>query len=380
VDRSYKTAGIAAIIALAALASTAKAGGFNLGEADTDVLFEDGKAVVRAGVTYVSPQRTFDTILGASASDSAYSDDYFIPSLAIKAGISDNFACAFTYIQPFGAAATYGDQAKFAEAAMTGNYTRSKLFTSNEYGATCDAKFDIGPGKIHLLGGLFLQDFDYTEDTLYGTLRLKDDAALGYRLGLAYDIPDYAMRAQLLYRSKIEHTVDGDFTPDALAAVVGADPLNAYGAGALPQSVKLSLQSGVAPGWLVYGSVMWTDWSVLDSFDYTIDLLGPQKDIYNWKDGWTVQAGLGHSFTDDIAGTVNLTWDKGVGTGADIQADTWTLGVGASANAGPGQFVLGAGVSYLTSGSQSVADGADYDATANGDWAYAVTGSYKISF
>ena len=379
-NHAFRNTGLAALIGLASLASTAHAGGFALGDADTDILFEDGKAVVRAGVTYVSPQRKFDTIMGTSATDSAYSDDYFVPSLAIKAGISDNFACAVTYVRPFGAAATYGDQAKFAEAAMTGNYTNTKEFTTNEYGATCDAKFDVGPGKIHVLGGLFLQDFDYTENTLYGTLRLKDDAALGYRLGVAYDIPEYAMRAQLMYRSKIDHKVDGDFTPDALAAVVGADPLNAYGAGTLPQSVKLSLQSGVAPGWLVYGSVTWTDWSVLDSLDYTIDLLGPQQDIYNWKDGWTVQAGVGHSFTDDIAGTVNLTWDKGVGTGADIQGDTWTLGVGASANAGPGQFVLGGGVSYLKSGSQSAASGADYDATANGDWAYALTGSYRIKF
>lgn len=375
----HKT-GLTAVLSLALFGSAAQAGGFAIGEADTDVLFEDGKAVVRAGVLYVAPQRTFDTIMGASATDGAYSDDFFVPSLAIKAGISDNFACAFTYVRPFGAAATYGDQSKMAEAAMTGNYTNTKQFTTNEYGATCDAKFDAGPGKIHVLGGLFLQDFDYKEDTLFGTLRLKDDAALGYRMGLAYDIPEYAMRAQLMYRSKIDHKVDGDFTPDALAAVVGADPLSAFGSGTLPQSVKLSLQSGVAPGWLVFGSVQWTDWSTLDSLDYTIDLLGPQKDVYNWKDNWQVQAGVGHSFTEKVAGSLSLTWDQGVGTGADIQSDSWTLGAGASVNAGPGQFVMGAGLSYLTSGSQSAADGADFDATAKGDWAYAVTGSYKVSF
>jgi long-chain fatty acid transport protein len=380
VERSIKKTGLAAIITLTVLGSSAHAGGFSLGEADTDILFEDGKAVVRGGVTYVSPQRKYDTIMGVEGSDGRYSDSYFVPSLAIKADVSDSFACAVTYTQPFGAFATYGDQARMAEAVMTGNYTKRKEFTSNEYGATCDAKFDVGPGKVHVLGGIFLQDFDYTEETLFGTLHLKDDSALGYRLGVAYDIPEYAMRAQLMYRSKIEHKVDGDFTPDALAAVVGADPLNAYGAGTLPQSVKLSLQSGVAPGWLVYGSVTWTDWSVLESFDYTIDVLGPQKDIYNWKDGWTVQAGVAHSFTDKIAGTINLTWDKGVGSGADIQTDYWTLGAGASINAGPGQFVLGAGVTYMTSGSQSFADGADYDATAAGDWAYAATGSYKIAF
>lgn len=379
-DISIKQTSLAAIIVVAALSSQARAGGFSLGEADTDILFEDGKAVVRAGVTYVSPQRKYDTIAGQNSPDGRHSDSYFMPSLAIKANVSENFACALTYTQPYGASATYGKLAKLAEATATGNFTNHKEFTTNEYGATCDAKFDVGPGKVHVLGGIFVEDFDYTENTLFGTLHLKDDSAFGYRLGLAYDIPEYAMRAQLMYRSKTEHKVDGDFTPDALAAVVGADPLNAFGAGTLPQSVKLSLQSGVAAGWLVYGSVTWTQWSVLDSLDYTIDVLGPQKDIYNWKDGWTVQTGVAHSFTDKVAGTINLTWDKGVGNGADIQTDTWTLGAGASVNAGPGQFVLGAGVSYLTSGSQSVTRGSDYDATAKGDWAYAVTSSYKIAF
>jgi long-chain fatty acid transport protein len=376
----FNKTGFAAALAFAALCSTAHAGGFSRGEADTDILFEDGKVVLRAGTTFVSPDRKYGTISGVDATDGAFSDTYWIPSFAAKVGISDSFACAVTYTQPFGASSTFGAQAQAAEAAATGNYTIHKEFITNELGGTCDAKFDAGPGKIHILGGVFAEDFSYTEETFFGTLKLKDDSAFGYRFGVAYDIPEYAMRAQLMYRSKVEHNVDGSFTPDALAAVVGATPLDAFGTGTLPQSVKLSLQSGVAPGWLVYGSVQWTDWSVLDTLDYEIDVLGPQSDVYNWKDSWSIQGGVAHEFTDKIAGTINLTWDQGVSTGADIMSDTWTLGAGASLNAGPGQFLLGVGVSYMTSGSQSTADGADYDATANGDWAYAITSSYKVSF
>ena len=108
----FRKTGLATALSLAAAATAAHAGGFSWGEADTDILFEDGKVVARGGVTYVSPHRKYDTILGASASDGRYSDDYFIPSLAIKASVSENFACALTYTQPFGASATYGAQAK----------------------------------------------------------------------------------------------------------------------------------------------------------------------------------------------------------------------------------------------------------------------------
>ena len=155
--------------------------------------------------------------------------------------------------------------------------------------------------------------------------------------------------------------------------------LDAYGSGTLPQSLKLSLQTGVAPGWLVYGSVKWTDWSVMQSLDYNVGG-ADQSDIYNWQDGWTIQAGVGHAFNEKISGTVNLTWDKGVDTGADIYTDTWTIGTGVSVKAGPGELRFGGAVSYLTEGSQTVANEAKYDATADADWAYAVSANYKIVF
>ena len=59
---------------------------------------------------------------------------------------------------------------------------------------------------------------------------------------------------------------------------------------------------------------------------------------------------------------------------------TWTVAAGAGIKAGPGELRVGAAISYMTEGSQSVAKGANFDATANGDWAYALSGSYRISF
>ncbi|MGV2098934.1 OmpP1/FadL family transporter [Rhizobium sp. 21-4511-3d] len=373
--------GVASLVILSSMASVSYAGGFSRGEADTDILFEDGTFVWRGGVTWVSPHRDFDTVAGAEGTDGRYSNNYAIPSFAAKLKLSDNFACAATYTQPFGGSSTYGNQAYLADiAADGGNGTRSKKFITNEYGLACDVNVDMGKGQLHFIGGGFLQSFKYNQDTLYGNLELKDEAAPGYRLGVAYEIPEYALRAQVMYRSQVDHKADGAFTPGALAPLVGTDDLYSYGSGSLPQSVKVSLQSGVAPGWLVYGSVEWTDWSVLQSLNYNIDLLGPQQLDFFYRDGWTIQAGVAHAFTDTVAGTVNLTWDRGVGTGADIMSDTWTLATGASIKAGPGEFRLGAGISYLTAGSQSLSQGALFNATANGDWAVGLSGSYKISF
>lgn len=381
---NFKRTAILCLVGVSALATSAHAGGWNRGEADTDILYEDGDYVMRGGAIYVSPHRKFATINGANATDDRYSQDYWIPSLAAKFKASDNFACAFTYTQPFGADADYGAQAQAASFAGGGSGASHKDFITNEYGATCDVSIQAGKGRIHLLGGVFLQDFEYTANAVRGDLHLQDHAAYGYRFGVGYDIPEYALRAQLMYRSAVEHDAnDGSFDWDPLVAPFGLQ--DAFGSGTLPQSVKLSLQTGVAPGWMVYGSVKWTDWSVMDSLNYSVGNpmapggYTPQEDVYNWKDGWTINAGVAHAFNEKIAGTVNVMWDSGVGTGADIYSDTWTVGAGLSVKAGPGELRFGGAVSYLTEGSQSTPD-ADYNATADGDWAYAVSANYKITF
>lgn len=381
--------GILTAAAFAAFATTAQAGGYARGEADTDILFESGDFIFRAGATYVSPRRTFDTTGGTANNDGAYTNDYWVPSVAAKIGISENFACALTYTQPFGADATYGMGVRRAQLANSRAPYGEKRFETNEYGATCDVKFDVGQGKLHLLGGVFWQDFSYIAvnelDTLipastrHGTLRLEDDGALGYRIGAAYEITEYALRISLLYRSQIKHKTDeGAYDLMDLGSIY----LPASGYGTLPQSLKLAAQTGVAPGWLVYGSVKWTDWSVLDALNYTINGpgLGPAQDVYNWKDGWTIQAGVAHVFNEKLTGTVNLTWDSGVSTGADIHEDMITLGAGVLAKLGPGDLRFGGGITHMSKGSQSVAKGATFDATGGGGWAYGLTGSYKISF
>ena len=366
----------------------AMAGGFSRGEANTDILFSDAPYSAESSVVFVSPGRTYSRLMGVSVDEDAYSDSFLIPNVALGMRIGDNLSCALTYTKPFGASATYSSAAQTAEyltAVGNGdpfpNPTTKMKFSADEYGATCGVRLDAGPGRVHILGGVFLETFDYREDTWIGSVHLKDDGKVGYRLGAAYDIPEYAMRFQVMYRSEIKHDGDGEYTASDLATSLGIpDNLPAYGAGTLPQSVKISAQTGVAPGWLVYGSATWTDWSVLPNFSYTVTGLGTSNKVFNYSDGYTLQLGVGHEFNDKLAGTVNVTWDQGVGSGADITTDTWTLGLGAEYKATVGTVGVGVAVSYLTAGSQRAAKGATYDADANGDWAVAGGISYKIAF
>jgi len=439
--RPYVTALLTTCAALA-FAGTVHAGGFSRGNADTDILFEEGNFNMRTGMTFVAPKRRFATLTappGAAlgglqpgqsykGTDEDYTQSYVIPSAAVKFNITEDLRCAGSYTQPFGADSEYGEQAIAFGGWADGTGTTAESFITNEFAATCAYKFDLAKGRAWLIGGGFLQDFKYSQTvqfngdilalglapiigapaaTYYGAALNGTDASLkfdggyepGFRIGAAYEIPEIALRAQIMYRSEVTHTPDGTFTT-ALDGVTppfpNAPPFTsglASGVGTLPQSVELKLQSGIAPGWLAFGSVKWTDWSVLDKLDYTISggpLPGARELEYYFRDGWTVSAGLGHAFTEEISGVMGLTWDRGTSTTEDTLSDTYTLAAGlALKDKLGGEVRFGGAISYLTAASVSAESGqtvGEYDPGASfgysvdGDWTYAGSLGYKINW
>lgn len=430
--------------ALSAAVGTAQAGGFSRGIADTDLLFEEGNFNMRAGVTYVAPQRGYATLTapaGAAFSggsvvpgttydstDGDYSDPYAIPSAAVKFNITDDLRCAGTLTQAFGAGSTYGPQAIAFGGYADGTGTVNEGFETYEFGGTCGYKFDLAKGRAWILGGAFVEDFSYSQTVRFfgpvlnlalqkagvpapqagylssalngtdATLAFDGGYQPGFRIGAAYEIPEIALRVQLMYRSEVNHEADGTFT----TALDGVDPPGptppftsgiAVGTGTLPQSVELKVQSGIAPGWLAFGSVRWTDWSVLDTLNYTITggpLEGVRELEYYFKDGWTVTGGLGHAFNENLSGVIGLTWDRGVSTTEDTLSDTYTLAAGLSLKDKLGGEVrFGGALSYLTAASVSAESGQQtgvynpgnsFAYSVDADWSYALSAGYKIAW
>lgn len=367
--------------------NAAQANGFARGTADTDILYEDGNFTMRAGATYVSPTRKYTAETNpANVGTNAY-QDYIIPSAAFKLGVTENFSCAGTYTQP------YGGSVNYSAPRGLGSFKKAENFTVDEFAATCSIKFKAGKGNFYILGGVYQESFDYSRLNDFsalglGTARLElAGVDQGYRLGVAYDIPEIALRAQLLYRSGTDYGASGTLTGPAglLAPGLGLPPstqipVAAIGIGHLPQTVEAKFQTGVAPGWLVFTSIKWSDWSVQNSLVVRAKASGAliSQDLYNWKDGWTVTAGVGHQFNDTISGALSLTYDQGVGSGYDLSSDTWTLGAGLSAkDSFGGELRGGVGLSYLTSAAET-----KYlvNSAVDSGWAYAANLSYRVKW
>lgn len=322
-----------------------------------------------------------------SKTDSPYAKDFGVGGLALGFRVNESVNCALTYAQPFGADGSYREDAQNAEyatATMSGidaNPTSAMSFSSKEYAATCGYGVHAGVGKLTFIGGLFYETFEYHEDTWIGSVALKDSGKVGFRLGAAYEIPEYAMRFEVLYRSAVDHNGSGPFTASELGESLGfPSGLPSHGTGTMPQSLLLSAQSGIAPDWLAYGSIKWTDWSVLPHFAYTVDGLGTSNKVFNYQDGYAVRVGIGHQITKALAASVELGWDKGVGSGADLASDTWTLGLGLQYATAAGTFAVGASVNCFTPASQSASKGATYDAKADTNWGTTVGVTYTLAF
>jgi long-chain fatty acid transport protein len=419
--------GITSLVLLSSLASPSFAGGLERGGYNIDLLFDNSRFSVQSGMTYVMPQRKLKNVKDTDASDgignngigggSTTADDtenYWIPYLGVKVGFGDAIDCMVDYSTPFGAHTNPG-----ADWLGANSNIETKISTRN-YGATCSYRFDMGPGQLRLIGGGFYQTVEGFKTRLVapittppasliydGTGRLElADEALGWRAGIAYEIPEYAFRASLVYNSKVKYddltgTVDLTEVPKAI------NPANptlgvvtpVYGEAEAPDSVELKLQSGIAPDWLAFGSVKWTNWSVLQSIAFcpkstkglaactagsAVELTS--LDLF-YRDGWTISGGVGHKFNDQWAGAVSLTWDRGTSQGYGAQTDTWTLGAGVAYTPVENvEWRLSGALGVLTSGESGAFDykgqtyGDDVSYSFGDDLVAALSTSVKIKF
>ncbi|AUX76164.1 MULTISPECIES: OmpP1/FadL family transporter [Sinorhizobium] len=410
---------ILAAVAGVLVASAAQAGGLERSGYNIDLLFDPSDYAAEATATYVSPQRELknvvdtDTTTGFPPPGTGFgggdlnsrpntADDtegYWAPRIGVKAALGDSIDCMADYSQPWGAHTNPGQNWAGANSNI-----ETKVESDN-YAATCSYKWDMGPGFVRVIGGTFyqevggfkerlVQDFTGTGVPFSGVGRLDlEGDGWGWRTGVAYEIPEYAMRASLVYNSAVD--LDNLAGTIDLRNVRGPAAVNFYevsGFASMPDSLELKVQSGIAPGWLAFGSVKWTDWSQLQVLEFcpagggtlaqpctTLDLL--------YRDGWTVTGGIGHKFNDQWSGAVSLTWDRGTSHGYGAQTDTWTVGTGVTyAPTENVELRLAGVVGIMTSGSsgevtyqgETIGDDVSYD--FDNDFVGAISTSLKVRF
>jgi len=391
-------AGCFSMALMGAAIHPAHAGGLERGGYDIDLLFDPAPFATEAEATYVMPDRKYKNARGPGGADLALgttaqgAEPYWVPRIGGKVQVVQGVDCMIDYSQPWGAHVAPG----MWNGAISNIETDIK---SNNYAATCSYKMDAGKGQIRFIGGVFYQEvYGFKEGLVSlapatGRVDLSS-SGWGWRAGLAYEIPDIALRASLVYNSQVKlDNISGTLTTPLGPTAIYASSQS------MPDSLELKLQSGIAPGWLAFGSIKWVNWSVLQSVPICPTFAPSAACFTNgpgqvtsldlmYRDGWTVTGGIGHKFNDQWAAAGQLSWDRGTSHGYGSQTDTWTLGGGVAYTPKPNIEVRLAGaIGVMTSGHSGTLAGengyvagtdASYD--FGNDLVTAISGGLKIKF
>ncbi len=155
---------------------------------------------------------------------------------------------------------------------------------------------------------------------LYGRTHLEgDDFNCGYLLSTSYKVND-DLSLGLVYRSRINHRIEGDFELDANVPGVGALKTkgDANAKVVLPASVTFGANYDFTKKFRGGAALTWTEWSTINHIDFNLPTITipnvlsknpsyPQQ--LNWHDAWRLGFGFEYDFTKNFSGRIGYSYD-----------------------------------------------------------------------
>jgi long-subunit fatty acid transport protein len=301
------------------------------------VLFEKGRyAEFSFGSINPSVTGVGTAGVGGGASGNM-SKDYLQYGAAYKADINDTWSYALIFDKPYGADVDYPTGTGYFAAGSTAEFTSNAITGILQYNM---------PSNLSFYGGIRLQTIsaDAVIPFASGYSATGDrDFGVGYLAGVAYEMPDIALRVSLTYNSAIEHELDTVENSIALGGPnASTTPIDT------PQSVNLEFQTGIAQDTLLFGSVRWAEWSDFDITPVNYQTLTGGGSLVSYNgDIVTYTLGLGRRINDTWSVAATVGYEEPIG--------------GFTTNLGPtdGQTSLGLAATY-TRGNMKISGGVRY--------------------
>ena len=219
--------------------------------------------------------------------------------------------------------------------------------------------YQLAKGKLSLRGNIASVFNGYDAD-------FKETGDIGWLAGVAYEIPEIALKASLTYRSAIEHDLEANenWTTGQLTGLglLGITPTAGNVILETPQSVNLDFQSGIMANTVAFVNLRWVDWDAFGvrpaEFGQVSQGVGPLLtpprpngfDVIKYSDDqWSVNAGIGRKINDKWGGSVSVGWDSGAGNPVSSLGPTegyTNVGLAFQYSPAPDYFV-GGGVKYF---------------------------------
>ncbi|WP_228145773.1 transport of long-chain fatty acid [Acinetobacter sp. ANC 5054] len=291
----------------------------------------------------------------------------FIAKFALKFQPYSNISTGVIYEQPFNTDISYKYSPVLADGSTIDIESADVEFKSHNltglvgYQPNLHWNFYTGLSLQSFKGNLTVSGQQY--DALNGyDAKFKTDDALGWLVGISYQLPQYALKTSLTYRSKIKHK---NSTSESTLYSNGPFTLtpNADTTIETPQSINFDFQTAISATNLIYGNLRWVNWQnfVIQPpqfnavLDYAAALNPEYSELANLnlidykKDQWSGKFGFAHQFNPTYIAGLEYIWDNGTGNPASTinSSDGYRgIGLGTYININSNNFIA-AGIYYL---------------------------------
>ena len=168
-----------------------------------------------AGISVLDPEVKGKDTSGNQTGDMA--SDYYFPHAALKIQATEHFSVGLIYDQPFGADAEYSANSAFVEnnniLPFQGG-TSVTVDTQNLnllFGYQPNENWNLYAGAVYQTvdGIVLLRGTTYSVFNGYD-FKTGEDESVGWLAGVAYQIPEIALKASVTYRAEIEHKMNAN--------------------------------------------------------------------------------------------------------------------------------------------------------------------------
>jgi len=293
-----------------------------------DMWLLDKKNHLQMGATYIKTHNQFagsyvSPLPGASGTDEeSSSTEGVIPQLHWVGSLNDDWRMGLSITAPFGLATEYNSQWLGRYETVSSEIKTTDVNPSLAYKVS--DQLYVGAGVSWQYAEATLEQsvnrFSFAGAPLFlvsgqdGRAKITgNDAAWGYNLGATW-VPDADLRLSLTYRSKVEHTLDGEREIDGLTG--GAAVLNGIEKGSanltLPEITSFNVWQKLDDRTAVMFSLRHTEWSRYKELRVVYDnpALPDTVEVQNWHNTWSASFGTDYQLNETVKLRAGLGYDE----------------------------------------------------------------------
>ncbi|MBU3824636.1 MAG: outer membrane protein transport protein [Candidatus Oceanisphaera merdipullorum] len=299
------------------------------------------RPALSVGATYINPavdvegkptqrQAAGATLTGSPTSSQDIADDAVVPFFYYVQPVNEQWAVGFGAFTNYGLSTTY--QENHYAGAVAGKTSLKTLNLNPNIAFKANPHLSLGAGinAVYADAELIRHKGILSVPPVAGgfggaasdeIVRLTgDDWGYGWNIGLLLEADEHN-RWAFAYRSKIDLTLEGNYSSTLPIGSQTLDPSLPAGTGGIRQPGKLDLSlpamaelSGfhqVQPDWALHYSMLWTEWSTFKE----LRALDPQGGTYfdkqeGFENSWRMSAGATHQLNDQLTLRGGIAYDK----------------------------------------------------------------------